>query len=538
MEHKLYFNGTFLTMDSNNSQPEAVLTAGDVILAIGSEAELRAQIPDQTIEHDLNGQCLIPAFIDPHGHFPDSGFVEMFRVDLSSPPRGDCLNISAALERLRQRANNTPEGEWVMGVLFDNLTIAEGRMPTREELDQVSVKHPIWVLHASGHNGVANSYVLNQRSITRDTPDPFGGRYGRDPKTGDLTGLIEGIGAMGEMGGTNFLISHEHFWQGFYTARDEYLSHGVTMAQNAWVSRAFLENFATLPADQDPGIDLVLLPIGEEEPKMTAGNTAVPWPNNPHFKIGPRKLFTDGAFQLQTAYLSEPYHIVLNPNTPRGMPYAEPDLHKDEVKRLHQLGYQIHCHCNGDAGGDMFIDAVAEALSEQPRCDHRHTIIHGQVLRQDQLERIAELGISISFFSAHIYFWGDLHYSTMLGAERAEKISPAASAERLGIRFTIHNDASVTPTRPLHLAHCAVNRQTFGGRILGREQKISVLSALRAMTIDAAWQVFEENKRGSIEVGKWADFAVLSENPLMTSRPINTLSITKTIRRGKVVYQT
>ena len=210
---------------------------------------------------------------------------------------------------------------------------------------------------------------------------------------------------MQDMGQTDFLINQDHFRQGFEMACNEYLSHGVTLAQNAWVSRSFLQYFATFPAENDPGIDVILLPVGEEEPAMTAGKHAVRWPGNPHFKIGPRKLFTDGAFQLQTAFLSEPYHIVLNANTPCGMPYAELDAHKNAVRHLHQLGFQIHCHCNGDAGADMFIDAVEDALHKHYRTDHRHTIIHGQTLRDDQLERMSKLGMSVSFF-LHISILG------------------------------------------------------------------------------------------------------------------------------------
>jgi len=162
---------------------------------------------------------------------------------------------------------------------------------------------------------------------------------------------------------------------------------------------------------------------------------------------------------------------------------------------------------------------------------------YGQTLRDDQLDQIARLGMSVSFFSAHIYYWGDLHYTTILGPARAERISPAASAQQRGIRFTIHNDASVTPTRPLHLAHCAVERQTYGGRILGKAKKISRLFALRAMTIDAAWQVFEDSKRGSIENGKLADLVILSENPLKTSKSLSDIRVMQTIRRGTIAYQ-
>ncbi len=531
MTATLYFNGTILTMDTANLQPEAVLTVGETIRAVGDEASLREMMPQDTYLYDLKGQTLIPAFIDPHGHFPDSGFIDLFRVNLASPPRGDCIDMTMALDRLHAKAANTPKGEWVMGVLFDNTGIAEGRMPTREELDSVSTDHPIWVLHASGHNGVANSLALAQNGVSGDTPDPLSGRFERSDD-GELTGLIEGLSAMGKMGDTNFLIDREKFWAGFAACRDEYLAHGVTYAQNAWTSRVMLEHFASIGCDKDPGIDLMLLPIGELEPNLS---DTLDWPDNPHFTLGPRKLFTDGAFQLQTAYLSQPYHQPINPKYPCGMPYVSKEKHRSEVKKLHDLGHQIHCHCNGDAGADMFIDAVAAALLDNPRKDHRHTIIHGQTLRDDQLEKMAELGISVSFFSAHIHFWGDWHYSTFLGEKRANRLSPAGSAERFRIKYTLHNDASVTPTRPLHLAHCAVNRTTSGGRVLGEAQRISVQSALRAQTIDAAWQVFQEDIRGSIEQGKIADLVMLSENPIENPNRLTEIKVIKTIRKGQAL---
>ena len=148
-----------------------------------------------------------------------------------------------------------------------------------------------------------------------------------------------------------------------------------------------------------------------------------------------------------------------------------------------------------------------------------------------------KLGVTVSFFSAHIHFWGDKHYTDFLGPERANRISPAGSAERAGVRFTIHNDASVTPTRPLHLMHCAVNRITSSGRILGEDQRISATSALRAHTIDAAWQVFQENERGSIEPGKLADFAILSDDPIVGTDKLDQIRVIETIRRGKTAWK-
>lgn len=534
-EQTLYLNGTILTMDGDQPEAAAVLVEGDRIVAVGDLAALRAQA-GRAREVDLAGQTMIPAFIDPHGHFPDPGFIALFRVDLAPPPRGDCRDMATALARLRDKAARTPRGEWVMGVLFDNTAIAEGRMPTREELDAVSMDHPVWVIHASGHNGAANSFTLRKQGIDRTTPDPVGGRFGRDPATGALTGLIEGISAMGDMGATDFLIDRARFWQGFAACRDEYLTHGVTFAQNAWASREMLAHFASLPPGEDPGIDILLLPVGELEPGLSRGPDALDWPETPYFTLGPRKLFTDGAFQLQTAHLTAPYHRPSDPDAPCGMSYTDAAELTAQVGKLHRLGFQIHCHCNGDAGTDMLLDAIEIALAEVPRADHRHTVIHGQVLREDQMARMARLGVTVSFFSAHIHFWGDRHYDTFLGPNRAARISPAGSAGRKGLRYTIHNDASVTPTRPLHLAHCAVNRRTASGRVLGDAERISVLAALRAQTIDAAWQVFQEDVRGSITAGKLADFAILDRNPLEDAENLGACVVNSTIRRGKVAF--
>lgn len=533
----LYFNGHILTMDADNSVADAVLIDGENIIAVGEETMLRQDLPDRAQQIDLQGRTMIPAFIDPHGHFPDPGFIKLFRVDLSSAPRGDCPNMSIALARLATKAADTPKGAWVMGVLFDNTSIAEGRMPTRAELDSVSQDHPIWITHASGHNGVANSMALLRHGVDRDTPDPLGGRFGRDPVTGALTGLIEGISAMGAMGDTNFLIDHDRFWLGFDATRDEYLSQGVTYAQNAWATREMIAHFASFPIEEDPGIDIQILPVGELEPSLSRGPDAVNWPGNRHFTLGARKLFTDGAFQLQTVFLSSPYYKPSNSDAPCGMAYADPADHHAQVKKLHDMGFQIHCHCNGDAGIDLFLDAIDAAQSANPRTDHRHTIIHGQTTRDDQLDRMAQLGVTISFFAAHIHYWGDRHLDTFLGPERAARISPAASAERSGVRFTLHNDASVTPTRPIHLAHCAVNRLTCSGQLLDGNQKISAMSALRAQTIDAAWQVFQEQYRGSIEPGKFADFVILNRNPLVDPEDLLSTRVVSTIRRGNIVFR-
>ncbi len=180
---------------------------------------------------------------------------------------------------------------------------------------------------------------------------------------------------------------------------------------------------------------------------------------------------------------------------------------------------------------------MRRVIAVDPRGDHRHTLVHGQALRDEQLNRIARLGVSVSFFSAHVYFWGDKHRDVFLGPERAARIDPSRSALDRGVRITIHNDAPVTPTRPLHLMWCAVERQTSNGEILGPAQRISPEEALRAHTIDAAWQVFQESERGSIEPGKRADFAILSDDPLTTEKPLKDIDVEETFVLGETAWR-
>lgn len=532
----IFFNGTILTLDEQNSTVEAVGVYDDRIVATGSYDDVLGQLPVDCAKRDLMGQTLIPAFIDPHGHFPDSGFVAKFRADLSAPPRGTCRSLKDIFFRLKEKVTQTPDGEWVMGAAFDETAIEEGRMPTRDELDEISKDHPIWVIHSSGHCGVANSVALAHQSIREDTPDPQGGRYFRD-ENGRLTGYMEGLAAMGDMADTHFLINREKFAIGFNSTREEYLSHGVTLAQNSWTAKPLLKLFQEFAEQEDPGIDLVLLPISEDEPEISKIGIAATWPNSKHITLGPRKLLTDGSFLMRTAYLTEPYYTGKDGTDPDcGLPYMEREELFKEVGKLHDMGFQIHTHCNGDAACDMYLDAIDAALQANPREDHRHTVIHGQVMRKDQLKRCKELGVTVSFFPAHVYFWGDKHFTEFLGPERSQNISPANWAEQAGVRFTIHNDAAVTPTRPLHLMHTTVNRKTLSGRVLGEEQRISAQSALRAHTINAAWQVFQENERGSIEAGKLADLVILDQNPMDVPDAIDEISIIETLRRGKPVW--
>lgn len=533
----IYQRGRILTMDETNSVADAVAVGGGRILGVGSETDIAGFADAGTARVDLAGRTLIPAFVDPHGHFPESGFCALHRVDLMCPPLGDITRLDQVFERLADRAANTPKGEWVFGVFFDQTVVEEKRFPTAAELDRISKEHALVVMHMSGHACVGNGEALRRAGVSRETPQPQGGHIEKDPVTGELTGLLEEPAAMGPISATMFGSSGERFREGLRFAADEYASHGVTTAQNAWASEALLGEFVAAARGGEPKIRMTVLPDAHLEPAIAEGRIDLAVPDRRHLKIGPRKLFSDGSIQVFTAYMSQPYHTPFRGDPSyRGYPVYERGVLADHIMRLHEAGHQIHIHVNGDGAGDDVLHAFERAQERHPREDHRHTIIHGQTLRDDQLDRMAALGVSVSFFSFHVYVWGDRHREIFLGPERAKRISPAASASRRGIRYTLHNDTPVTPMRPLPLIWCAVNRLTASGRMLGPEQRISPTQALRAHTIDAAWQVFREDDLGSIEPGKSADFAVLSKNPLENAETIKDIEVLATIKDGEVIH--
>ena len=536
-ETRIFINGTVLTLDADNRTTEAVAVRNGRIEAVGTSEDVKQQITGQSHIVDLQGQTVIPGFIEAHGHFPLSG-LDAVGVNLNSPPIGSKTCISEVIEALKNKAAGMEKGKWVFGQGYDDTNLAEKRLLVRAELDEVSTDHPVFVNHISGHLGTANSLALEAAGFDAQTPDPEGGVICRDVETGELTGeLEETANFMVCQLATNLTVDENQAvikW-----AVEDYARNGVTTVQSGFTDETLFTGLSAASQFGQIPLRVVIWPDAELSEKMITGKFETESHNTELFQIGAAKIIGDGSIQGYTAYLTEPYHTAYkNDRDYRGYPVTERKVMAELVKKFHRAGMQIAIHGNGDATIDDIIYAVDAAQKECPREDHRHMLIHCQTARHDQLDEMKRLGITPSFFSAHAYYWGDRHYNIFLGPERACRQNPARSALEKGIRFSIHLDTPVTPINPLLLVWSAVNRLSTGGNPIGEDERISALQALRATTIDAAWQIFQEDNRGSIEVGKLADLVILSENPLTVDKTqIKDIRVEQTFVGGRSVYQ-
>lgn len=525
-----------LTMRSAKPAAEAlaVVVEGESIRWVGPQADaLRLAEPETRIVQ-LGAQALLPGFIDAHGHISFVG-INTQLANVASPPVGPARNIPDLQNTLKEyiKRREIPPGEWVVGNGYDDSLLAEQRHPDADDLNAVSTEHPILLIHVSGHLATTNSRALARVGINSETKDPPGGHIRRRPGSQSPNGVLE----------ENAMMQLRQYMMApikdpvaaFSEGLSQYARNGITTAQDGAANAQVIN--LMLAADQagQVPIDVVAYPFGQLEEMRIAQQ----WTYGEYtgrIKVGGVKLMLDGSPQGKTAYLRKPYY---RPPHGQGQDYrGYPNIAQLRTTQLVKFYLDrripVIAHANGDAAADMLIEAVAQAAPEN---DHRTVMIHAQTVRDDQLDRMVQLGMIPSFFSAHTFFWGDWHRDSVFGIERASRISPTASAERRGLPFTIHNDAPIVPPDMLRLLWATTNRQTRSGKILGAAQQVSVYSALRAITVHAAHQNFEEQIKGQLIPGMQADLVVLSKNPLDTPiEDLKDLQIIKTFSRGREVF--
>jgi len=503
-DERVFINGQVLTLNPNQPAATAMLVRKGRIIAVADDETVLEQASEAASVVDLAGKTVVPGFVDAHSHFPVSG-LSAVSVNIAPPPNGPGASKEAVIQAIAEAIPKKSAGKkapFILGFNYDNTAFTTPTHPSRRELDAISGGYPVYLWHSSGHLGVANSAALERLDIDENTPAVVGGVRGRDV-SGQLNGLLAEKAAP-----SMTRLLKQMRWRDVFSivtqARDEYLASGHTTIQNGYASKGmqqllgFLHWTGVIP--QRVHTWLAHDKLAEKAANKLPLNTTI-------------KIIVDGSPQGLTALLTQPYLVTAFGSENRGVPIYSQEALNELVLRYHQLGFQIALHGNGDAAIDQIIEAVSQAQATEPRPDARHILVHAQLLRIDQMEQMENISLTPSFFTTHTFFWGEWHLRT-LGLRRASGLSPAASAAKNGLRFSLHADTPVTPANSLFLMWAASERETRSGLVLGAGERIERIEALKAVTIEPAWQAFQEEHIGSLEVGKLADFVVLNENPL------------------------
>ena len=538
----VYSGGDILTMaGAETAYAEALAVRDGKLLAVGTRAEVDKAAGAGATQVDLAGKTLLPGFIDGHSHllnYADS----LVQANLNPPPIGGVTKIADIIEALRKLKSDMKAGpgDPLIGQGYDQDMLAEGRHPTAADLDAAFPDNPVILVHASGHMLVANSLAFKAVKIDASTPDPEGGTILRKPGGREPLGLVQEMGMYPFQPILKGARKPEVDLDLVKRAVAHYAANGYTTASEALVLG---EKMPVIEAAADAGafsIDVIALPAFTMAAEVV-GTGKIKWGEyRKGLKYAGLKIAVDGSPQGKTAYLTRPF---LTPvpgckTDCRGFPNLTQDQVNQLVLLTYKNGVQMFSHCNGDAAIDMMIAGHenAEKVLATPGKDRRTVIIHSQIMRPDQLDAYAKQGLLPSFFSNHVYYWGDVHYAN-LGPERAEFISPLASAFKRGIRATNHTDATVTPTDPMFLLWTSVNRVTREGRVLGEAERVTPYQGLQALTVNGAYEYFEEASKGTLEVGKRADFVVLDKNPIKVApMTLKDIRVLETIKDGKRVY--
>lgn len=538
-EYTVFTGCKIHTLSEACPEAEAICVAQGRIACLGKRDEVLAFARQGRHEIvDLGGGVLYPGFIDTHSH------LSLYAAWIQYTHCGaQCGSVQAVLEGLRAQAARDPHAAWILGYGYDDTGIADKRHLNRHDLDAVCADRPVIVQHISAHFCYVNSLALRQLGIDASTRIAGGTVHlGADGQPDGLLAENAAFVAMAALPAPTVGEQCANMQQALH----EYARQGITTFQDGGIgisgegsSTTMLQAYAHLARTDTLPIRAYLhLAEGLLDRLRPLGLWGL---HTDYLTLGGLKCFIDGSIQGFTAALKQPYHS--RPDWKGEILMPVQDI-EELIYKHHSNGEQIAIHCNGDAAIELALQAFAKARSacaEQAVSEQaaplRHMIIHAQTASDAHLEQMRDLDIIPSFFSRHIEVWGDRHHDIFLGPERAARLNPAGSCERLGMPFTLHVDTPVLPVTVLQSMHAAVNRISDGGRLLGAEQRISPRAALQAYTTYAALCCDGEKDRGCLEPGRWADFVLLSDDILdIAPENINQVQVRQTICGGRTVY--
>lgn len=565
---QIYLNGTILTMEPAQPQVEAVAVRDGKILARGSQKDILKFKGDSTMVINLEGKTMMPGFIDPHSHYI-AAVISTISTNISSPPIDSvrCISdIISKLNALKTRLNLKP-GDMLLGMGLDPDQLNEKRYPTILDLDPAFPDNPVVLVHASGHIGVYNTQALKLSGIGEKTPDPPGGIIGRLPGSTKPNGVVyenawfstmgkimvpqaeklarqiktecEAEIAKGEKPQALPSDIEKKFRWLMMAGQEMYAKEGYTTIQEGSSSNNVIGLLKMAAKQQLFYLDVVSL-VAEDLTDSLVGNAGFTFGKyEDRLIFRGVKFICDGSPQGKTAYLSQPLLPASGcMHDCSGKPNIDPSSLEEGMRACYKNGVPVIAHCNGDAAIQMIIDAHEKVIAELglPDTNRGTVVIHAQFIRPDQLSKFKQHHIFPSFFTNHCYYWGDVHIKNM-GRERAFFLSPLRAALDSGIVFSNHTDFNVTPVNALFTVWTAVNRVSRTGVVIGPDQCISPYEALKAITINSAIELGEQNSKGSIVSGKLADFVILSDNPLTVDpMKIRDIKVVETIKEGKPVY--
>jgi len=511
-------NGNIITINPSRPQAQAVAIRNSRIIEVGKNAEIECLIKKSTKVIDLNGKAVIPGLIDTHIHLAGFGKT-LAEVNL----RG-IQSIKEMQHKLKQRVEKTEEEEWILGRGWDQDRLKEKRYPARGDLDVLSPNNPVVFTRVCGHLCVVNSTALEKAGITAETTSPPAGRIDKDSKTGEPTGILR-ENAMDLVRRIIPEPSEHQLMKACHLAGQKAVEAGLTSVHWIINSEAEIRTIQKLRAQKKLPLRVYLLiPVGFLDHLIGLGlSTGF---GDHTVRIGGVKIFADGSLGARTAALHASYSD--DPSTKGMMMYSEGEL-GELIMKAHRAGLQLAVHAIGDQAVDVVLTAFEKTLKKIPREDHRHRVEHVSVLSEILISRMKKLGV-IASVQPH-FVVSDFWIADRLGPKRARWTYPFKTLIQEGVPTVGGSDCPVEPVKPLLGIQAAVSRKSFP------EEQISVDKALRMYTIDAAFASFEENAKGSIEVGKLADLVVLSRDPRrVPPDKIRDIVVEMTFVGGRMVH--
>ncbi len=537
----IYTDGEIVTVNDTQPIAEALAVKGGKIVAVGTRADVeKAHKGESTVVVALGGKALLPGFLDAHSHYVSSLTVAN-QVNVYAPPAGpgtDPASIVAEIVKFRD-AMQIPKGEVIQAYGYDENVMPNGRLLNRDDLDKAFPDNPVLVGHVSMHGAVLNSAAMKKWNLSAKTKTPPGGVIVRKPGTQEPYGLIMETAYLPIFASLpEPTAAQEVEWS--KAGQLLYAQNGITTAHEG---ATHLSDLALMKRAADGGATLIdvvaypfiteLEPILKQFPKETWGIY------NKRIKIGGVKITIDGSPQGKTAAFTKPY-LTGGPGGEKnwtGELSAPEDVIAKAVKAVYDLGVPLNLHANGDAAIDAFLRAHEKAAADDLSKDRNVTMIHSQFVRKDQLDKYVTYKIRPSFYTLHTYYFAEAHIANR-GREQAIYLSPMRDAIDRGLVPTNHTDFVVAPLDQMFMMWSAVNRVSRAGAVIGEDQRVTPLEALKAMTINVAQQYGEQSSKGSLEVGKLADLVVLDQNPLkVDAMNIKDVKVVETIKEGKSIFK-